>query len=164
MIPKDLKTELANRIQNTAHPRELAVDVMNAIQGVYGWLTDDGLVEAAALLQMDPLELEELATFYNFIYRQPVGRYVIHVCDSVICWMDGYVAVADYLCRKLGIRPGETSADGLFTVLPTCCLGYCDYSPACLINRRVYGHLTTDKIDSIIETLRNEAEEEQGGV
>ena len=105
---------------------------------------------------MTPLELEELATFYDFIYREPVGRYVIHVCDGVVCWMNGYASVLDYLLKKLGMKPGETTADGLFTVLPTACIGYCDLSPAMLINGRAYGPLTPAKIDDILNRLRVE--------
>jgi NADH-quinone oxidoreductase subunit E len=109
------------------------------------------------LLGMTPLEMEELATFYTFIFREPVGKYVIHVCDSVICWMDGYESIRDYLSQKLGIKMGETTSDGLFTLLPVCCIGYCDRSPAILINRKVYGPVTREKLDNILEELRTEA-------
>jgi len=105
---------------------------------------------------MSPLEIEQLATFYTFIYREPVGKYVVHVCDSVVCWMNGYESVRDYLCRKLAVQPGETTPDGLFTLLTVCCIGYCDRSPAMLINRKAYGNLTTDKIDDILEKLKAE--------
>jgi NADH-quinone oxidoreductase subunit E len=86
-----------------------------------------------------------------------VGSYVIHVCDSVICWMDGYESIKEYLCQKLHIQPGETTPDKMFTLLPVCCIGYCDRSPAMLVNRRVYGNLTAEKIDEILEKLKIEA-------
>jgi NADH-quinone oxidoreductase subunit E len=86
-----------------------------------------------------------------------VGKYVIHLCDSVICWMDGYESLRDYLCRKLQIELGGTTSDGLFTLLPVCCIGYCDRSPAMLINRKVYGPLTPEKIDAILGKLKSEA-------
>jgi NADH-quinone oxidoreductase subunit E len=135
----------------------MVVDVMLALQEHYGFLSDDAVEAVATLLGMSPLEVEELATFYTFIYREPVGKYVIHVCDSVICWMDGFESIQDYLCKKLDIAVGDTSADGLFTLLPVCCIGYCDMSPAMLINRKVYGHLTAEKIDEILEKLKSEA-------
>jgi NADH-quinone oxidoreductase subunit E len=119
------------------------------------------MAEAAELLGMTPLELEELATFYTFTYREPVGRYVIHVCDSLICWMDGYRSVRDYLCERLEIQPGQTTADNRFTLLPVCCIGYCDYAPAMLINRRVYGNLTPQKIDAILKELREKERKEK---
>jgi len=157
MLPEAMKASLQEMISSAEHPRELVVDVMLAFQDHYGYLSDDALEEAAGLLGMTPLEMEELATFYTFFYREPVGKYVIHVCDSVICWMDGYESIRDYLCKKLGIKMGETTPDGLFSLLPVCCIGYCDRSPAILINRKVYGPLTFEKLDNILEELRTEA-------
>jgi NADH-quinone oxidoreductase subunit E len=157
MLPEALKASLQEMISSAEHPRELVVDVMLAFQDHYGFLSDEALEEAAMLLGMTPLEMEELATFYTFFYREPVGKYVIHVCDSVICWMDGYESIRDYLCGKLGIKMGETTPDGLFTLLPVCCIGYCDRSPAILINRKVYGPLTPEQLDNILEELRTEA-------
>ncbi len=155
MLPKDLKQTLEEHIAKVDHPRELAVDVMFALQDHFGYLSDEAVEETARMLDMTPLEVEELATFYTFTYREPVGKYVIHVCDSVICWMDGYESLKDYLCQTLGIKVGETTTDGLFTLLPVCCIGYCDQSPAMLINKKVYGNLTAEKIDTILEELRN---------
>ena len=158
MLPNELKESLENQIAHADHRREMVVDVMLALQEHYGYLSDEAVAEVAALLEMSPLEVEELATFYTFIYREPVGKYVIHVCDSLICWMDGYESIKNYLCKKLDIEVGATTADGLFTLLPVCCIGYCDLSPAMLINRKVYGNLTAEKIDEILEGLRSEAE------
>ena len=156
MLPDDLKNSLVDQINRVEHPRELVVDVIFAIQEHYGYLTDEGVQETAGLLNMSALEVEQLATFYTFIYREPVGKYVIHVCDSVVCWMNGYESVWKYLCRKLGVQPGETTSDGMFTLLKVCCIGYCDRSPAMLINRKAYGNLTAEKIDGILAKLREE--------
>ena len=157
MLSEELKKSLIDKIASVEHPRELVVDVMFELQDHYGFLSDEALEEAALLLGMTPLEMEELATFYTFIFREPVGKYVIHVCDSIICWMDGYESIRDYLCQKLGIKMGETTPDGLFTLLPVCCIGYCDRSPAILINRKVYGPLTPEKLGNILEALKTEA-------
>ena len=154
MLPQELIEMLQQKIAGAEHPRELAVDVMFALQRHYGYLSDEALDAAAQLLGMTPLELEELATFYDFIYREPVGKYVLHVCDGVVCWMNGYGRVIDYLGKRLGIRIGETTEDGLFTLLPTACIGYCDLSPAMLVNGRPYGPLTPEKIDEILEMFR----------
>ena len=157
MLPKELKASLENKISLSEHPRELVVDVMFELQNHYGFLSDEALEEGAVLFGMTPLEMEELATFYTFVFREPVGKYVIHVCDSVICWMNGYESIRDYLSKKLGIKMGETTPDGLFTLLPVCCIGYCDRAPAILINRKVYGPLTPEKLDNILEELRTGA-------
>jgi NADH-quinone oxidoreductase subunit E len=158
MLPKALRESLDREIASVEHPRELVVDVMCTLQEHYGYLSDEALEEVADLLNMSPLEVEELATFYTFIYREPVGKYVIHVCDSVICWMEGYESIEEYLSRKLGIKRGGTTEDGLFTLLPVCCIGCCDLAPAILINREVFGHLTPQKLDTILEKLRAESD------
>lgn len=156
MLPAELVNTLQAQIAVADQPRELAVDIMFALQNHFGYLTDEALEEGAKLLGMTPLEMEELATFYDFIYREPVGRFVIHVCDGVVCWMNGLQSVVDYLHQKLGIRLGETTEDGLFTLLPTACIGYCDLSPALLVNGRPYGPLTPEKIDNLLQKLRGE--------
>ncbi len=156
MIPAELLQNLEREIAKTEHPRELAVDVMFVLQNHYGYLSDEALEEGAGLLGMTVLELEEIATFYDFIYREPVGKFVIHVCDGVVCWMNGLQSVVDYLYQKLGIRLGETTEDGLFTLLPTACIGYCDLSPAVLVNGRPYGPLTPEKIDDLLQKFRGE--------
>ena len=158
MLPKELEKSIVKKIAHADHPRELVVDAMLALQDHYGYLSDEAVEQTAALLGMTALEVEELATFYTFIYREPVGKYVIHICDSLICWMDGYESIQNYLCQKLDVEVGGTSADGLFTLLPVCCIGYCDRAPAMLINRKVYGPLTPEKIDQILQKLRSEAE------
>jgi NADH-quinone oxidoreductase subunit E len=134
VIPPSLLENWRKKIAESDHPRELAVDLMYALQLHEGYLSDQALVKASELLAMTPLELEELATFYDFIYREPVGRFVIHVCDGVVCWMFGEETLMEYLCGRLGVKPGEMTADGLFTVLPTACIGFCDRAPAMLIN------------------------------
>ena len=154
MLPTELKDRLQKQIESVEHNRELVIDVLTAVQEHYGYLSDTAVEEAAGLLGMTDLEIDELATFYTFLYREPVGKYVIHVCDSVICWLEGEEKLVDHLGRKLGIRAGETTADGLFTLLPVCCIGYCDRSPAILVNRKVHGPLTVEKLDRLIEELR----------
>ncbi len=157
MLPRELQEDLQQKIASAEHPRELAVDVMFALQAHYGHLCNEAIEEAARLLSMTSLELEELATFYDFIYREPVGKYVLHVCDGVVCWMNGYGRVIDYLGERLSIKIGETTEDGLFTLLPTACIGYCDLSPAMLVNGKPYGPLTPEKIDEVLEMLREKA-------
>jgi len=156
MIPDDLRERLKTRIGEAESPREQAINVMYEVQRHYGYLTDEGLQEAGALLGMTSLELEELATFYDFIYREPVGRFVLHLCDGVVCWMFHEGSLFDYMCRKLGVCPGEVTADGMFTVLPTACIGYCDQAPAMVVNGRFFGNLNPERIDTILEQLKTE--------
>ena len=155
MLPAEIKAKLQAQVDAVAHKRELAIDVLTAVQEHYGYLSDAAVEEAGELLGMTSLEIDELATFYTFLYREPVGKYVLHVCDSVICWMAGEENLVAHLCEKLGIGMGETTADGLFTLLPVCCIGYCDRSPAILVNRKVHGPLTIESLDRLIDELRD---------
>jgi NADH-quinone oxidoreductase subunit E len=154
LFPDELIGRLRAQVAAAEHPRELAVDVLFALQAHSGWLPDEAVETAARLLGMTALEVDELATFYNFLYRSPVGRHVIHVCDSVVCWMQGAVSVLDHLRQRLGIAPGETTPDGLFTLLPVCCIGYCDRAPAMLVDQQVHGELTPERIDGLLAELR----------
>ena len=155
MLPEPLKEKLQLQIAAFDHKREAAIDVINAVQDHYGYLSDEAVEEVADLLALSTLEVDELATFYTFIYREPVGKYVIHVCDSLICWMEGEENLVEHLCQRLGIELGGTTEDGLFTLLPVCCIGYCDRSPAILVNRKVHGPLTIEKLDGLIDSLRS---------
>jgi NADH-quinone oxidoreductase subunit E len=154
MIPNELKQELTQRIAAAITPREAAVDVMKALQAHYGWLTDEAVGEAAELLGLSPLQVEELATFYEMIYRRPVGRNVIHICDSISCWAMGGESLLEHLSGKLGINVGETTADGLFTLLPCCCLGNCGQAPTMMIGETIHGTVTVESAAAILAGLR----------
>jgi NADH-quinone oxidoreductase subunit E len=138
------------------HPRELVIDLLRAIQEHHGWVPDEGVELAAEILGLPVIEVEEVATFYDKIYRRPVGRHVIHVCDSICCWSRGGEELFAYLQQQLAIAAGETTVDGAFTLLPTCCLGACGEAPALMIGRETYGNLTPERIDEILEQKRKE--------
>lgn len=156
LLPADIIEAFSEKAASIAHPMELVVDVLRAIQSHHGWVPDQGVELAARILGTSPLKVEEIATFYDKIYRRPVGKRVIHVCDSICCWTREAEAIFAYLQQKLGIAPGETTADGLFTLLPTCCLGACGEAPAMMIGLTTYGTLTPEKIDAILEQQRAE--------
>ncbi len=139
-----------------SHPHELIVDLLRAIQSHHGWVPDDGVLLTAETLGVLPIEVEEVATFYDKIFRRKVGKRVIHVCDSICCWATGAEQIAQHLQTRLGVKLGETTNDGIFTLLPTCCLGACGDAPAMMINLTTYGHLTPEKIDTILEDVRAE--------
>jgi NADH-quinone oxidoreductase subunit E len=150
VIPATLEKELAARVAAAITPREAAVDVMKELQRHFGWLTDEAVEEAAALLGLSPLQVEELATFYEMIYRRPVGKRVIHVCDSISCWSVGCDAVMTHIQERLGIGPGATTDDGLFTLIPCACLGNCGEGPSMMIGDTLHGRLTTGRVDEIL--------------
>ncbi|HKZ16858.1 MAG TPA: NADH-quinone oxidoreductase subunit NuoE, partial [Geobacteraceae bacterium] len=129
MIPESLKKELLDKVASAVTPREAAVDVMKELQQHYGWLTDEAVDEAAEILGLSPLQVDELATFYEMIYRQPVGKRVIQVCDSISCWSVGCDGIMEHLKRRLGVEAGGTTEDGMFTLVPCACLGNCGEGP-----------------------------------
>ena len=129
---------------------------MKALQAHYGWLTDEAVAEAAELLGLSPLQVEELATFYEMIYRRPVGKKVIHVCDSISCWALGGETLLEHIAGYLGIEVGETTADGFLTLLPCCCLGNCGEAPTMMIGDTIYGRLTPQSAAGYIEAARKE--------
>ena len=151
MLPEELKNELQARVASAITNREAAVDVMKELQRHYGWLTDEAVGEAAVLLGLSPLQVEELATFYEMIYRRPVGEKVVHVCDSISCWAMGGETLLAHLAEKLGIEPGGTTADGMFTLLPCACLGMCGDGPAMMIGDNLFGKVTPEKVEEILE-------------
>jgi NADH-quinone oxidoreductase subunit E len=155
MIPDHLRLELEQRVTNAITNREAAVDVMKELQRHYGWLTDEAVQEAAELLGLSPLQVEELATFYEMIYRRPVGRHVIHVCDSISCWAMGGETLLKHFERLLGIETGCTSLDGKFTLIPCCCLGNCGNAPAVMVGERQFGPVTLERAEALLNELRS---------
>jgi len=153
MLTDDIKKKIEAEIEHHPDRRSAAVDAMLAVQNDLGWLSDDVLARIGEFLGMTAEELDSLATFYNRLYRKPVGKYVILVCDSVSCWIMGYNEIRDHLKATLGIRLGETTADGRFTLLPTQCLGACDKAPALMIGEELYTHLTPARLDEILAGL-----------
>ena len=109
------------------------------------------LRDVARLLEMSPDELDGVATFYNLIFRRPVGRHVILICDSVSCWIMGYEALRDAFHTRLGVRLGETTADGRFTLLPIVCLGACDHAPTIMIDDDLHRDVDAARFDSLLE-------------
>ncbi len=154
MIPEALKNELKARVAAAVTNREAAVDVMKRLQAHYGWLTDEGVHESAEILGMTTLQVEELATFYEMIYRRPVGRRVIHVCDSISCWAMGGESLMAHMAGHLGIGVGETTSDGVFTLLPCCCLGNCGEAPTMMIGDTLYGRLDSARAGQLLEEER----------
>jgi NADH-quinone oxidoreductase subunit E len=113
-------------------------------------VSDESLGEIAAMLEMAPAELDAVATFYNFLYRKPVGRHVVQLCDSMACWTMGLNPLFEHLTKKLGIAYGETTPDSRFTLLPVSCLGACDRAPAMLVDEDLYGPVTPEMMEEIL--------------
>ena len=133
-----------------------SIEALKVIQKYRGWVSDESLKAAADLLDMSPAELDGVATFYNLIFRQPVGKHVVMLCDSVSCWVMGCDQAAKKLKSSLGVEYGETTEDGEFTLLPVTCQGACDKAPVMLVDGELETHLTEEKIEQIISDARSQ--------
>ncbi len=123
-----------------------AIEAMRIVQEKRGWISDESLAGIARLLGMSVEALDSIATFYNLIFRKPVGRHVIMLCDSVSCYVMGCDKVRVALCDQLGVSMGETTPDGRFTVLPIVCLGACDRAPVMTIDEELITNLSSDTL------------------
>ncbi|OYW20758.1 MAG: NAD(P)H-dependent oxidoreductase subunit E [Sphingobacteriales bacterium 12-47-4] len=116
-----------------------------------GWLSSDTMDYVASLLSLEPIEVYEVATFYSMFNLKPVGKYLFEVCQTGPCMVNGSDGIVDYIYEKLGIRPGETTADGMFTLKTVECLGACGYAPMMQLGKHYREHLTREKVDQLIE-------------
>ena len=131
-------------------PGAATIEALKIVQEHRGWVSDEALQAAAKVVNVTPTQMEAVATFYNLIFRQPVGRHVIMICDSISCYLTGYDQIEAYLKKTLGVEFGQTTADDRFTLLPICCLGNCGNAPALRINTDYHGLLTPEKVDAIL--------------
>ncbi len=154
MMTEDEKTKIQHEIEQSEYPRAASVEALRIVQSRRGWVADEDIRELAPLLDMTPDELDAVATFYSFIFRRPVGRHVIFVCDSVSCWVMGYEALLRLLKDRLGISMGETTPDGRFTLLPVSCIGACDRAPAMMIDRDLHLDVDPEKLERLLDLYR----------
>jgi NADH-quinone oxidoreductase subunit E len=132
------------------HPRAAVSEALLIVQEGRGWVPDEELSEVAGILGMSASEVEGVATFYELIFRKPVGKHVIMLCDSVSCWITGEQRILEHLTSRLGVGFGQTTADGAFTLLPVGCLGACDKGPAMMVDGTLYESLTPARADEIL--------------
>jgi NADH-quinone oxidoreductase subunit E len=151
MLTEEETREIEAELQHYEQKQAACIEAMKIVQRHRGWVSDESIQDIANLLEMTPDELDSVATFYNLIFRRPVGKHVILICDSVSCWIMGYEDVRRHLIERLGINLGETTTDGRFTMLPIACLGTCDHAPALIIDNDLYRDLDAQKIDQILE-------------
>ena len=133
-------------------------EALMILQESRGWVSPDAIRDVADALGMTVEEVDGIATFYDLVFRSPVGKHVIMVCDSVSCWVMGEEKISDHLKRTLGVELGETTADGMFTLLPVGCLGACDKGPAILVDGEIHEEVTPERADQIIAQCRKESD------
>src|SRR5690349_7335850 len=122
-----------------------------------GWLSVDTMDYVASLLNLEPIEVYEVATFYSMYNLKPIGRYMFEVCQTGPCMLNGSDDIIAYIGVKLSIKPGETTSDGMFTLKTVECLGACGYAPMMQMGKTYREHLTKEKVDQVIDECRNNA-------
>lgn len=163
MLSADERAGLQEVRSHYPNARAASVSALKYLQKRRGWLSDETLADAAEFLGLPAADLEGLASFYNLLYRRPVGRWVILLCDSVSCWICGYEGIRDHLRERLGVEYGETTDDGLFTLLPMVCLGDCDHAPVMMVGEDLHRDLTPDRVDDILQEYRARASGDDAG-
>jgi NADH-quinone oxidoreductase subunit E len=154
MLTEKEKQEIDKEISLYPLKSAAGIEALKIVQEHRGWVSNESLREVAEYLEIDAEELDGVATFYNMIFRKPVGRNVIYVCNSVTCYMLGYESVYQHISNKLNIKWGETTADGRFTILPNPCLGDCVHAPALMINSDHYNKIKPEMMDAILEKYK----------
>lgn len=153
LTPEDARAVAALAAQYD-NKRAACIEALKLIQRTHRWVSDSRLRELAGLLDMTPDELDGVATFYNLVFRRPVGRHVILLCDSISCWIMGQEGLLDQCRRHLDLSLGATTPDGRFTLLPTVCLGYCDHAPVLMIGDDLHGDLDPARLDALLDGYR----------
>jgi NADH-quinone oxidoreductase subunit E len=154
LLSPEERQEIEAELAHYPRKQSVSIDAMKIVQRHRGWVSDESLQDIAELLGMSTDDLDGVATFYNLIFRKPVGRHVIMVCDSVSCWIMGCDRIRERLCSRLKIKPGETTPDGRFTLLPIVCLGACDHAPVMMVDDDLHQDLDPQQLDDFLEKYK----------
>jgi NADH-quinone oxidoreductase subunit E len=146
------RSAIEHEMHHYEDPRAASIEALKIVQKARGWVPDGAAEAIGAILGIPASDVEGVATFYSQIFRQPVGRHIIRVCDSMTCYIGGHESVVASITEELGIGLGQTSADGRFTLLPVCCLGNCDKAPAMMIDDDTFGDIKPEDVTQLLET------------
>ena len=154
MLTEEEKKEVQKEINQYPYPSAACIDALKIVQHSRGWISDESVKDIARFLNMSNEDVDGVATFYSRIYRKPVGRNIILLCDGVSCMIMGYESIYDFISKKLDITFGQTTKDNRYTLLPISCLGDCDHAPAMMINNDHYNKLTLERVEEILENYK----------
>lgn len=154
MLAPEERQEIEAECAHYPTRQAVCIEALKVVQRHRGWVSDEALQDVGDAVGMTPEELEGVATFYNLVFRKPVGRHVALICDSVSCWIMGYEKLCQSLTSRLEISLGETTADNRFTLLPIVCLGVCDHAPALMIDDDLYRDVEPSQLDEVLENYK----------
>lgn len=150
-LAASLRAAIEEAMHHYEDPRAASIEALKMVQEQHGWVPDGAIYAVADVLGIPASDVEGVATFYSQIFRQPVGRHIIRVCDSMVCFIGGHESLISILASQLGIGVGETTEDDRFTLLPVCCLGNCDKAPAVMIDDDTFSDVTPDSLLQLLE-------------
>jgi NADH-quinone oxidoreductase subunit E len=156
MIPEQLLAKYSDIVKNYPVKRSALIPVLLLTQEEIGYLTPDSILEIAQFLELPQIEVHEVVTFYSMLRTKPVGKHHIQVCTNISCLLLGGEEVLEHVSKKLGIKEGETTKDGWFSLTEVECLGACCNAPAMQVNYKYHEDLTLEKVDRILHDLRRE--------
>jgi NADH-quinone oxidoreductase subunit E len=154
VLSQETADEIRAALKRYPRPRSAVLDALRAVQKQFGYCPPQALSEAAEILDLDANALQMLVTFYDLLYDQPVGEHILMPCKNIACYLRGADELIEHISQRLGIKPGETTPDGKFTLQPMECLAACDLAPMLIADESYYGNLTNDQVDNLIESLR----------
>jgi NADH-quinone oxidoreductase subunit E len=134
-------------------PRSALIPSLHLAQADVGYLSAEAIAEVAEIFHLPPNEVYEVASFYTMFYKKPAGRYMLQVCTNISCMLCDSEAIVAHLEKRLGIKPGETTPDGRFTLIEVECLASCGTAPVVQINETYHENLTPEKLDRILDGL-----------
>ena len=143
-----------HEISLVPYKKAAVIEALKIVQKQRRWISDQSVEAIANYLEMSAAEVDSVATFYNLIFRKPVGKHVILLCDSISCYVMGYGKIYQALQNRLDIQFGQTTKDNLFTLLPNACLGCCDHAPALMIDEDLYENVKEEQLDKILELYK----------
>jgi len=154
---------LAPVLAEYAGKRGSLITILQQTQDIYGYLPRPALAEISGAVGVPPAKVLGVASFYTQFRLEPVGRYLIMLCQGTACHVNGSESISAVISEELGISDGQTTADGLFSLKHVACLGCCSLAPAMMINGEVYGNLTADSVRKALRGLREAAATEPAG-
>ena len=145
------RSAIEHELHHYEDPRAASIEALKIVQKERGWVPDGAIYAIGERIGIPASDVEGVATFYSQIFRQPVGRHIIRVCNSMVCFIAGHESVVEEIQSSLGIAPGQTTADGRFTLLPVCCLGNCDKAPAVMVDDDTFGDVQPGTVAKMLE-------------
>lgn len=150
---KEIVAEIARIIKKYPQKKAALIPVLHLFQERFGYIHPEMEKYVAEILEIPITSVKEVTDFYTMFKRKALGKYHIMICSSISCHLLGSKRIAEFIKERLGISPGEVTKDGRFSLEEVSCLGYCDISPAIMINEEVYGNLTVEKVENLLKEL-----------